>query len=215
MSKDRETALLTPAQRKYLHGDSDIKKKSSHERAVRSRIRNRVRNGVFDLALLHHYIETRDLKMAFDDDNSGKPPEEMRHILNNTSSAIALIFDGVILSSGYEYTPVGESPDNDIHTMLSEFIETAIENIYVNRGENVEDVNVTIDTEFGTPLSETPTDDLTSLSGETLDRLFRAGEITKRQWITALYNIYAGNVISTNPSEDIDAIISDEDNDDE
>jgi hypothetical protein len=190
MSDERETALLTPAQRKYLRGNSDIEKKSSHERAVRARIRNRVRNSVFDLALLHNTIEDRDLKKAFTDDNSGKTLGDWLHVLNHVSDSLALVFDGTALTSKYDYTATGEPPSDEILAMLSDFIEPALESVYVKRGENVKQVDVDIDIEFGDSLSNISNEKLTSLSEETLHQLVQSGEISREQWIKALHDLY-------------------------
>lgn len=63
---ERETALLTPAQREYLRGKKEFENDQS-ERDMRYKIRERVKNGLLDFELLADELEPRDRKQIFKD----------------------------------------------------------------------------------------------------------------------------------------------------
>ncbi|WP_251342813.1 hypothetical protein [Haloplanus halophilus] len=65
MVVDRDRGILTQGDREYLAGESSIDPKSQSERNARSRIRNRVRNGLLDFRYLSdpEYFEDRDLDL--------------------------------------------------------------------------------------------------------------------------------------------------------
>ena len=58
---ERGPGSLTEGQRRYLLGDSDIEPGSQRERTSRSRIRERIINGIDDTVLGLYYLDDRDL----------------------------------------------------------------------------------------------------------------------------------------------------------
>ncbi|AUV80263.1 hypothetical protein C2R22_00120 [Salinigranum rubrum] len=57
-------ALLTATQRDYLKGENKPDR-SSHERELRTRIRNRLRDGISDFSILLEYLSAKDREMVF------------------------------------------------------------------------------------------------------------------------------------------------------
>lgn len=62
--ENRERGILSPADRAYLRGETELASKQS-KRNARARIRNRIRNGIFDLELLVEHLEERDRELLF------------------------------------------------------------------------------------------------------------------------------------------------------
>ncbi|WP_436348816.1 hypothetical protein [Natronorubrum sp. FCH18a] len=62
---ERPRGILSPADRRYLLGETDYSSDQS-ERDARYRIRNRLYNGVLDLNLALHYLESRDFEMVLE-----------------------------------------------------------------------------------------------------------------------------------------------------
>lgn len=64
---DQTGGLLTPPQREYLRGDSDIKSESTHERVTRSRLRDRIYATLsIDFALLGKSLRKDDREQVLD-----------------------------------------------------------------------------------------------------------------------------------------------------
>lgn len=59
MGSDRPAALLTESQREYIRGEREIDN-ASHERSLRSRIRERVHAGILDFSLLFKRWDERE-----------------------------------------------------------------------------------------------------------------------------------------------------------
>jgi hypothetical protein len=70
-SEERPAALLTKAQREYLRGEKDYA--PSTERDIRSRIRDRVRDGLADLELLVEYLPDEELEEAIRPEGEAGP----------------------------------------------------------------------------------------------------------------------------------------------
>lgn len=62
---DRPSAMLTPTQRTYLWDDSDIDSSSSRDRAIRGRIRDRLRNAILDFDVIR-LLPAKDRRDVFD-----------------------------------------------------------------------------------------------------------------------------------------------------
>lgn len=58
---ERGSGSLTESQRRYLIGNSNIESGSQRERTIRSRIRERVINGIDDTVLALYYLDERDI----------------------------------------------------------------------------------------------------------------------------------------------------------
>lgn len=62
---DRDRGFLTEADRRYLHGESDLDHQSHGERRARERIRNRLLNALYDMAIVFESLEDRDRDQVF------------------------------------------------------------------------------------------------------------------------------------------------------
>lgn len=194
---DDNQGILTATQRAYLRGESAIEPNSSHERAIRSRIRNRLYNSIFDLALLQTTLEPRDIEQAFEDNNGPvanhraslqtepkKPLKEWRHILNHIGRVLALIFDGTARVSRYRDFQIGNEDDDtdEIIKMIASFVEDGVTKMFLQRGVTVNDVTVQIGVELGPRLSNVSTDDLSALSETQLKQLLETGTISPEEY---------------------------------
>lgn len=68
MDLDRQGALLSKSQREYLTKKSEYE--DSHARAIRGRIRSRVKNAILDFRIIDKNLEQRDWEQIFDLDNN-------------------------------------------------------------------------------------------------------------------------------------------------
>ena len=62
---ERSRGILTPADRRYLKGETDYSSNQS-ERDARYRIRERFYNGILDLEIALRGMENRDISMVMD-----------------------------------------------------------------------------------------------------------------------------------------------------
>lgn len=170
------SALLTPGQRDYLLGNSDIDAGSANERATRARIRDRLTQGVGDLAILQANLESRDVEQAFD-------PIDF----NDIEPALALILDGVSRVSKYQHgTSEGQLPDDEVKDMFAAFYAGALKSMYVKRGIEVKNITVDIDIKLGSNLTDISKDNLSEMSSKRLIQLLETGEIDRYEFIEAL-----------------------------
>lgn len=194
---DDSQGILTETQRTYLRDESTIEPDSSHERAIRSRIRNRLYNSIFDLALLQATLEPRDVKQAFEDDNGPvanhiaslqKEPatsvEEWQHIFNQIGSVLALIFDGTARASRYRDFQIGDEDDDtdEIIEMFTSLVEEGVTKMFLQRGVTVKDVTVQIGVELGPQIADVSTNDLSTLSETQLKQLLETETIGPEEY---------------------------------
>ena len=86
---DRPQGLLNRRYRKYLLGESDIESHTQAERDVRASIRQRLFHGLLDFALIHQFLEQRDI-----DQSIGNVDGEQRLSRDTAiANAIALFLD--------------------------------------------------------------------------------------------------------------------------
>jgi len=169
----RESALLTPKQREYLIGESDIEPKSAEERAIRNRMRERLHVSLLDLELLSVSLEERDIKSVF----------EKGEIFNHISPTFGLIFDGLARASKYNHPSSDfERPNDEVLDMYANFVEGGLESLYRSRGFSVEDVSVSIDLTLGPTADEIEKKQLNTLSTDELTLLLQRGEITREEF---------------------------------
>lgn len=78
MSHNRPRGMLSESEREYLAGTGDVEPNSQQERNLRSRIRERLLNGLIDISLVLEQIEDRDLELVLDNimDRSVEEAEE-------------------------------------------------------------------------------------------------------------------------------------------
>lgn len=108
MSDQRDRGILSAADRSYLRGETELGSVQS-ERNTRSRIRDRVQDGLFDFELLAE-LPDREIELLFEKrlrDGSG------RASFDALVSAIAFLYRGV------------ERTDLDFETVLREGINAA------------------------------------------------------------------------------------------
>ena len=137
-------SLLTPAQREYLRQDDGggIRPKSADERAIRARIRKRLKAGFYDFALLSRQLEPHDRKTVLKDvDSEGDPT-----YLNFVKDILRFLFVGLLDSE----TVTQEF--NMPHDLFDHIISEAVESSFPEQGINVEGVGVqlTVDRIWGT-----------------------------------------------------------------
>lgn len=157
---EQSSALLTNKQREYLLGVSDIEPKSAEDRAMRARIRNRVLAGVRDMRLLLYQLEDRDCGDAV----WNKPTFE-----GVRSDAIGFLL---------RLFPDEELREFDRKEDIFEIeLASALRSYYRRNGIEVEDIDVSIDVEFGREAEEVKTEDLGDLSEREIFFLMDSGEL--------------------------------------
>ena len=176
MSDEEISALLTPGQRDYLRGESDIEPGSANERAVRNRIRNRLRQSISDLAIINEHLEPRDLEQAFDLID-----------LIDFSVPISLLLD---IYSRVKLDQVDENrgtvPSDEAIDGFEAIYAGALRDLYIKRGYAVEEISVDIDVELGENIDEVAETELSQLPNRQIIQLFEAGEIDRYEFIDAL-----------------------------
>lgn len=176
MSDEELSALLTPGQRDYLQGESDIEPSSANERAVRNRIRNRLRQSISDLSIINEHLEPRDLEQAFDLVD-----------LMEFSAPIALLLD---IHSRVKLDQVDESkgavPNDEAIDGFEAIYAGALRDLYIKRGHAVEEISVDIGVKLGDDFDEIDETELSQLPNRQIIQLFEAGEIDRYEFITAL-----------------------------
>lgn len=134
MPESRDRGILNERERQYLRGEMDIEPKSANERAIRSSIRQHLRDSVLDFNLIFDELEERDASQLFERD---------RTALASFISIQAFV---------YEFA---ERFDWDFEELLT----MAIEDVYTNRrarpdtGERVASVSFEVETEQPDPRS--------------------------------------------------------------
>lgn len=126
--------LLTEKQRKYLHDATDIEPGSAHERTVRSRIRERICNGIWDLAMISRQAEDRDIEQVAADQSVD---------LNDISPAIGLLARVYFLAPGF--SPDSREDIEEYSEGLEQLVSGAAGGPIVDEGYFVESVDVDIE----------------------------------------------------------------------
>lgn len=92
--RDRDRGILTRRERSYLLGESDIEPKSQRERDIRRDIRERIWNGVLDIALIYDHVERRDLALALGvKDVETEPVERLATLTLTLTRNAALLYE--------------------------------------------------------------------------------------------------------------------------
>lgn len=169
-----EPGILTEKQRKFLYDAADVEPGSAHERTVRSRIRERLRNGIWDLALVTRELEDRDIKQVATDENLD---------LNDIGPAIGLLARIYFLAAGFS-----ADSDEDVEK-YTEWLEEATSGAaggpFVEEGHFVEDVSVDIEIELSDDaMSEIEQYD--ALPRKKLLQMSIAGEISHEDFINEM-----------------------------
>lgn len=174
---DATAAVLTTTQRQYFLGEREIE--GSGERALRRRIRKRIRAALWDLLLLSRTYPTKELEKVQTDDEGNIGPQ---HALAGFLYLLQPEDDVIIEDIDEEVDP---SPRDrraawtEINT--SRGIKRAIE----YREDVDADVDVSIELERKESLDELAEGDLSQLSRDQLDTLLVADKITHEEYAAA------------------------------
>lgn len=188
---DRGSAALTPKQRAHLRGEADIDENTSHERVTRSRIRDRLRASLLDIALMHDTLDAKDVKTAFEDPEFGpENHDEIIHMFNQASNIFALLFDGLSRASNRNHIEVpGNQPGPEMIEMFEHYVESGLADMYRGRGLSVNSVNVDISIELQGDISDLAEKDYSELTKHELDELLSTQEITLEEYKEGLEQI--------------------------
>lgn len=110
---DRGPGLLTTKQREYLLGQTEIESGTPGDRAIRSRIRHRVYQGLLDMSLVINYLDSDDRERVGVEYGDERWPVYER-ALTDTVELIYLLLDS--------------------ESRFEEVIETAVMNAEAHRG---------------------------------------------------------------------------------
>lgn len=92
-NEEAPNAILTTDQRKYLAGLQEYEKSDSARWKMYSRIRNQLRWGIYDFALLYDNWDELNLNKAFDDGEL-----HTLHTMDGLEGAIATLYRGLFAS---------------------------------------------------------------------------------------------------------------------
>lgn len=180
MDPDRQASILTPSQRRYLDptqesGVTD----DSHERAVRSRIRDRLREGVHDFRLLLHELENQDRRQVFGGPIEG-PVEEGTHAWDEEVLESVQAAFGFLYLCYYTGHPEMKISDARFRRALERGIAQALEIEYPD--STVREVLVDIEVDIRGELLAEALNKLENgepMTRNEVMRLFEAGEFPK------------------------------------
>jgi hypothetical protein len=109
MNDDRDRGILSPADRAYLRGETELASVQS-ERNTRARIRNRIYDGVLDCELLVEHLSERDRELVF---------EERFEEMNGTEA-----FDALVSAMAFCYRGIDDT-SLSFETVLREAVNVA------------------------------------------------------------------------------------------
>jgi hypothetical protein len=181
----RDTALLTQAQRGLLRGEKSYSQRA--ERQMRSRIRNRLYNGIVDLSLLRQKLTIEEIDQAFAD-----PPEKISESsgppgTGRAGGAMTKIFEIAYLL----YRDIEQKGDPPEGWRTEMGVQNAINSVLIDLGVDADvsvDIEVTRRDDGFAALAQS-TDDLSELSITQLTGLFKNGHITAEEHTAALRQI--------------------------
>ena len=90
MDDDRDRGILSPADRAYLRGETELASVQS-ERNARARIRDRVHEALYDFEVLVEHLSERDRRLVFEDRLDAEGVAAFDALL----SAVAFLYAGV------------------------------------------------------------------------------------------------------------------------
>ena len=168
-SYDPPSSLLTPTQRAFLRGERE-NTTDSNKRAIRRRIRNRLKAGVIDSNLIVNELNVEDIGTAL-----AEPKVAQSQVYQPVGSSIKSLASLMYLHSRrYEVEP---------EEVMEREIEYGITDALGRLGINTRQVSVDIEVETGEDLSDLADGDLSEVSDETLENLVQNQEITIRQFV--------------------------------
>lgn len=176
-------AILTPSQREYLRGKSDIEEESDRERMTRSRIRSRIRAGVQDFALVLERLDLEDIKKAFE-----TPAQDEVEVEYGLESMIALVY--------LFYMDIDKPGWVASEDLFEKRIESAIVLALNQVGESANNVDVGIEVARGDPLDDLLGKGIQELSLTELDQLHRAKKIDREAYVDEIIRRREGTLSS-------------------
>lgn len=172
---DPPASVLTPSQRDYLAGERDPA--PAAERAIRSRIRNRLRASVFDYSNIFHNLSFEDIDAAFTEPDELQPSVKLHHA-SAIGDIVALLF---LVERESEFSESAPYPG----WRMEDLVEGGVSRALNRLGESYESVDVSVTIERGEPLEELAEQELTELSHDQLRQLLFSGEITNDEFAQA------------------------------
>lgn len=191
-NSDEQGALLTPSQRAYLTGDSEVEPESNNARAVESRIRTRLRWGMYDFILLLGHLSPEERAKVFAEKGGNENEEGLlgtNPIRNTIIDALGFFYLATSDLDGF-WAQRDRWREMNKHDAAAEkfaaFIQAGITRAFTIEGENVENVDVNINIEPGESLSDLADGSLDELPENTLHQMLDAEEITPREYGEAM-----------------------------
>jgi hypothetical protein len=176
---DVTASILTPAQRKYLLGEGDVKEGSSSERALRRRIRNRMMAGLSDLQILGDKWGGRDRTMVIEGLGEVSPT----FLLNRTTDTIDFLFSLLLEPEALAQLP---GRVTSIEPVFESTVESAVRRAVSRRGESLENVSVEITIDRGPAFSEYEDVDLVDIPRHILRQMQTVNEISDEEFARAV-----------------------------
>ena len=176
---DVTASILTPAQRKYLLGEGDVKEGSSSERALRRRIRNRMMAGLSDLQILGDKWGGRDRTMVIEGLGEVSPT----FLLNRTTDTIDFLFSLLLEPEALAQLP---GRVTSIEPVFESAVESAVRRAVSRRGESLENVSVEITIDRGPAFSEYEDVDLVDIPRHILRQMQTVNEISDEEFARAV-----------------------------
>jgi len=156
-------SILTPSQRQFLLGESDAA--DSARRAMRGRIRARVRAAVLDSRIILQHIDPEELSSAFD-------PLGLLRKTDVIADGIGFLYLSAV-SMGMESVE-----GRGDRVAFAKSVEDGIRGALNRHDVSVKDVSVRIEIELGDPLDELAEGDLSEYSVPILQQLLITDKIT-------------------------------------
>ncbi|MFC6823483.1 hypothetical protein [Halopelagius fulvigenes] len=178
MGNGRPRGILTPHRRDYLRGETDIEPQSNTERAIRSDIRENLKNSLLDFPILLYHLREDDMRQVIRDDDVVENRWPIRHTIPH------------LLGFAYWATlqnPGGEGMEDVrlLETMLEEGVRMAVGQVGAP-GEYTKNVEVDITVELADERAEYTGDNLFELPRDALLPLLLEGEITELEYANAI-----------------------------
>lgn len=153
---ERDRGVLSKKDRLYLLDAGEEETKSSKGRVTRSRIRDRIYNGVLDFKIIRNEVEARDRQKVFEDF-----PDDM-DFRQGVIAAVEFLYQGI------------EETDHDFEEVLVPAIESAERKLSgEDKGHNIE-VDIEFDVETKLLLTDRDPEDYTD---EELGKMLLDGQI--------------------------------------
>lgn len=170
---DPPPSFLTPKQREYLRRDKDsgIAPGSADERAIRGRIRGRLRSALVDLDLVSMMLENRDRKKVLED----LKVDGVMVYYNILTSILPFLLAGLLDN---ETKTWHDTPEE----LFSEILERSLELAFPVHGLSIDGVDVQITIRSGPRLDEIPPSERSEQPLRILRQLRTAGEITSEEF---------------------------------